>query len=261
MSRVGSSPSCRVRCGGATALAAVLFSAAAAPAQDERTPAADQGVMVLVSPLVGCNRDVLKQRDRTGQIRTVTETAPEYGLFALVAHPRFAVNDFLFFTEADGDTEVLGNFFHANLYGEPEAAVTWNIGAGHLYHKIAPPNEDIEVSVPMAKAGLLWRLRPWGLAFNPYVGYAWERISTLHGDSDNDSVLYGLTVDWRWRMLAANAKYYYQDSRELDENFHNVHVRLTAGFTRHWGAAVRLDYMEHATTDDTSFLAGPVYVF
>lgn len=244
-----------------TIAAAALLAAAPAQAQDELPPAGNREIMGLISPLAGVNRDELKQRDRTGRIQTETKTAPEYGLFALIAHPRFVVNDFLFFTEASDDTEVMGNFFHANLYGDPDAAATWNIGAGHLYHKIEPQNEDIEVSVPMAKAGPVLRIQPWGLTFNPYLGYAWERIDTLHGDTDNDSYLYGITVDWRWRMLALNAKYYYQDSQELDDDFHNLHVRLTAGFTRHWGAAIRFDYMEHATTDDTSVLAGPVYVF
>ena len=234
---------------------------ACASAQDELPPSGDPGLTWLVSPLVGFNRDELKQRDQTGQVQTQTKTASEYGLFALVAHPRFVVNDFLFFTEAAGDTEVMGNFFHANLYGDPEAAVTWNVGAGHLYHKIEPPGEDITVSVPMAKIGPVLRIQPWRLTFNPYVGYAWERIDTPRGTVDNDSTLYGLTVDWRWRMLGLNAKYYFQDSRELDDDFHNVHVRLTAGITRHWGAAIRFDYMEHATTDDTSLLFGPVYVF
>lgn len=246
---------------GLAALAALLLPAASVFAQDELPPAQTNGVTWLVSPLVGYNRDVLKQRDRAGQIQSATETAPEYGLFALVAHPRFVVNDFLFFTEAAGDTEVMGNFFHANVYGDPEAAVTWNVGGGHLYHKIEPPGQEITVSVPMAKVGPVLRVKPWRLAFNPYVGYAWERIDTLHGGVDNDSYLYGLTVDWRWRMLGLNAKYYYQDSRELDDNFNNIHVRLTTGITRHWGAAIRFDYMEHATTDDTSILLGPVYVF
>ena len=241
--------------------AALLLTIASAPAQDELPPPGDQGLMWLVSPMFGYNRDELKQRDRTGQIQTSTKTAPEYGLFAMVAHPRFVVNDFVFFTEASGDTEVMGNFFHANLYGDPDASVTWNVGAGHLYHKIEPQNEDIEVNVPMAKAGPVLRIKPWGLTFNPYIGYAWERIDTLHGDTDNDSYLYGITMDWRWRMVGLNVKYYYQDSQELDDDFNNVHVRLTAGFTRHWGAALRFDYMEHATTDDTSVLLGPVYVF
>jgi hypothetical protein len=62
-------------------------------------------------------------------------------------------------------------------------------------------------------------------------------------------------------MVGLNLKYYYQDSRELDDDFNNVHVRLTTGFTRRWGLALRFDYMEHATTDDTSVLVGPVFVF
>lgn len=230
-------------------------------AQDELPPPGETGVMWLVSPLFGVNRDELKQRDRMGRPQTATETAPEYGLFALATHPRFAVNDFLFFTEAAGDTRVMGNFFHVNLYGDPEATVTWNLGAGHLYHKIEPQNEEIEVSVPMVKIGPLLRFKPWHLAFNPYVGYAWERIDTRRGDSDNDSYLYGLTVDWRWRMLGLNVKYYRQDSREWEQDFDNVHVRFTIGITRHWGAALRFDHMEHRATEDTSLLAGPVFVF
>ncbi len=242
--------------------AAVLLPAARpARAQDDLPLPGAEGLLWVMSPLFGYNHDKLKQRDRTGQVRTETHTAPEYGLFAMAAHPRFVVNNFLFFTEAAGDTDVMGNFFHVNLYGNPDAAVTWNLGGGHLYHKIEPRNEDITVSVPLAKAGPLLRFKPWGLTFNPYIGYAWERIDTLRADTDNDSILYGISTDWRWRMLALNAKYYYQDSKELPDDFHNVHVRLTAGITRHWGAAVRFDYMEHATTDDTSVLLGPVCVF
>lgn len=243
------------------AAVALLLAAAPASAQDELPPPRDQGLIWLVSPLFGYNHDKLKQPDRTGRVQTSSKTAPEYGLFAMVAHPRFVVNDFLFFTEASGDTDVMGNFFHANLYGDPDAPVTWNIGAGHMYHKIKPQNEDIDVNVPLAKVGPVLRIKSWGLAFNPYIGYAWERIDTLHGDTDNDSYLYGLSVDWRWRMVNLNVKYYYQDSQELDDDFNNIHARLTAGFTPHWGAAIRFDYMEHTTTDDTSVLAGPVFVF
>ncbi|NLE67214.1 MAG: hypothetical protein GX608_07305 [Lentisphaerae bacterium] len=241
--------------------AAALLACPRECAGEETADPEKNTVMWLVSPLVGWNHDDLKQRDRAGQVNTMGKTALEYGLFVMAAHPRFVVNDFLFFTEAAGDTDVLGNFFHANVYGNPEAPVTWNLGAGHLYHKIKPSNEDIDVHVPMAKAGIVLRVSQWGLTFNPYAGYAWERIYTMHGDSDNDSYLYGLTVDWRWRMLALNAKYYYQDSREADEDYNNVHVRFTAGFTRHLGAVLRFDYMEHTTTDDTSLLAGPVFVF
>ena len=62
-------------------------------------------------------------------------------------------------------------------------------------------------------------------------------------------------------MVGLNVKYYYQDSQESDDSFNNWHVRLTSGITRHWGVAIRFDSMEHSTTDDTSLLAGPVYVF
>jgi hypothetical protein len=262
----------RIRSRGAIRLAAaaVLLAVGPVPAAEDSAPgaafsAADRpgsdAALGLISPMFGYNRDVLKQRDLTGQIRTATKTAPEYGLFAMAAHPRVVVNDFLFFTEAAGDTDVAGNFFHVNLYGDPEAAVTWNVGAGHLYHKIDPPNEDIEVNVPLVKAGPLLRARRWGLALNPYLGYAWERVDTRHADVDNDSMLYGVTLDWRWRMLSLNVKYYYQDSRDTDEGYNTVHARFGVGAGRRWGAVARLDYMEHVTTDDTSVLIGPVFVF
>ena len=54
-------------------------------------------------------------------------------------------------------------------------------------------------------------------------------------------------------MFGPNAKYYYQNSQELDNNFNNVHLRLTTGITSHWGTAIRLDYMEHTTTDTHPF--------
>ena len=244
----------------ATAVALVLASSVV-HAQEEQAPFASRSVTWLISPLVGFNRDKMSQRDRTGHIQTASKTAAEYGLFALVAHPRFALNDFLFFTQAAGDTPVMGNFFYANLYGDPEAPVTWNIGVGYLYHHIEPEQEEIDVHVPLAKLGAILRVKELGLTFNPYLGYAWERINTRHGDKENDSFLYGITVDWRWRMLNINAKYYYQDHRGSDEGFSNVHVRLATGITRHWGAAVRFDYMERSTADDLSVLMGPVWVF
>ena len=105
------------------------------------------------------------------------------------------------------------------------------------------------------------RIRPWHVRVNPYVGYAWERIDTQHGDQDNDSYLYGITLGWRWRMVAATVKYYYQDSREADEDYETVRARLNVGFTPHWGGVVRVDYMEHVTSDDASILLGPTYVF
>lgn len=186
-------------------MSAVVWLLALTPAfaQEETPLTKGDGLLWLVSPMVGYNRNELKQRDRTGQIRTKTETAPEYGLFALVAHPRFVVNNLLFFTEAADDTDLVGNFFHANLYGDPDATATWNIGAGHLYHKIKPQVGDIDVSVPLVKAGVVLRCKPWGLAFNPYVGYAWERVDAVFYvpprdrqiHTKNDSCLYGLTVE------------------------------------------------------------------
>ncbi|OPZ25848.1 MAG: hypothetical protein BWZ02_02275 [Lentisphaerae bacterium ADurb.BinA184] len=218
--------------------------------------------MWLVSPLAGWDRNQVEVRSGPGgrQVSTETDTVPIYGLFAMVAHPRFVVNDFLFYAEPN-DSDVLGNLLYLNVYGDPEAACTWNLGAGHMYHKIEPANEEIQIHVPMVKAGALVRIKPWGVTLNPYLGYAWERTDTLRSRVDNDSLLYGLTVDWRWRMLNLNVKYYYQDSLEDCDDTHTVRARFVVAFNRHWGAVARFDYMEHATGDDTSIMFGPVCVF
>lgn len=219
-----------------------------------------RSTIVTVSPLFGWNRNEAVVRGERGQTMTETETAPEYGLFLLIVHKNLVFTDFAFFTDVN-DTDVFGNLAFANWYGDRGARVSWNMGAGHLYHKIEPENEDITVHVPMVKAGPFFNIPALRLSINPYVGYAWERIDTQRADLDNDSYLYGITAGWRWRMLAATLKYYYQDSRESDEDYHTVRARAHCMFNEHWGAVVRFDYMEHVTSDDTSVLFGPVYVF
>ncbi|NCC51273.1 MAG: hypothetical protein EOM20_08670 [Spartobacteria bacterium] len=216
--------------------------------------------LFMVSPLMGVNRNEMKVRGPRGEMETKTETALEYGIFALLKYHNFILTDFLFYTEVN-DTDVSGNLFFANYYASRERRLSWNVGAGHLYHKIKPSNQDITVSVPMVKAGPLVNIPEWNLSINPYIGYAWERIDTAHGDQDNDSYMYGITVGWRWRMLAATVKYYYQDSQESDDDYHTVRARTYGMFNEHWGAVIRFDYMEHSTSDDTSVLAGPVFVF
>jgi hypothetical protein len=216
--------------------------------------------IITVSPLFGLDRNEMSTRGERGQVTTETDTAPEYGLFFLVVHKNLVLTDFAFFTDVN-DTDVFGNFAFANLYGDRKARVSWNVGAGHLYHKIEPENEDITVNVPMVKAGPLFNIPEWHLTVNPYVGYAWERVETQRADVENDSYLYGITVGWRWRMLAATAKYYYQDSQESDDDYQTIRARAHCMFNDHWGAVIRFDYMEHVTSDDTSVLVGPVYVF
>lgn len=224
------------------------------------TEARRADTIVTVSPLFGWNRNEMAVRGPRGQISSQTETAPEYGLFFLLVHRRLVFTDFAFFTDVN-DTDVFGNFAFANLYGDHEARISWNVGAGHLYHKIEPANENITVNVPMVKAGPLINIPEWHLSVNPYMGHAWERVETRRADRDNDSCLYGITVGWRRRMLAATVKYYYQDSREADEDYQTVRARAHCMLNEHWGAVVRFDYMEHVTSDDTSILFGPVYVF
>jgi hypothetical protein len=213
----------------------------------------------IVSPIAGVDRNEMTVRTPMGTT-TETDTGPEYGLFVMMAHPNFVVNDFLFFADVN-ETDVMGNLLFANYYADSKAKVTWNAGAGHLYHKIEPENEEIEVNVPMVKAGPLFRVPAWHLSLNPYLGYAWERVDTLHGDQDNDSYLYGLTVAYLWRMIEGGFNYYYQDSQEVDEDYQVFRARVYTFFGPNWGLGARVDYMEHMTTDDLSFLVGPAFTF
>jgi hypothetical protein len=239
----------------------VLSAALAAKAVEEAQSGSDEGQWHWAfSPLAGWDRDVLKMQGPHGVETRETDTSPMYGLFAMAASPRLAVSDFFFATDVN-QADILGNFALINGYGPEDAAVTWNVGAAHLYHHIKPENEDIDVSVPMLKAGPLFRIQPWHLALNPYVGYAWERVETEHGNLNNDSYLYGFSTSWRWRMLSAGIQYYYQDSQGVDKDFQTVRARFNVNFTRNFGAIARFDYMQHLTTDDTSVLVGPTLTF
>ncbi len=224
----------------------------------------------VASPMFGYNHNALKRTDREGNVVEYTKNAPEYGAYLMAAHPHLVINNFLFLTEAADDIDVIGNLFYLNLYGDPDAVITWNLGAGHLYHDIKDINlgphrssGTIRVRVPQVKAGPMIRIKPWHLSLNPYFGYGWERTGMQFSNTriKNNSWMYGITADWRWRMLNLNAKYIYQDSRAGQENFNSLHLRLVTAVTRNWGLSLRFDHMEHATTDDTSFLLGPVFVF
>lgn len=240
-------------------LPAVLILPCYIAAGDEIRQVEKDSLMLLFSPLAGSNHSQLKQGGpHEGKL---SKTAPEYGLFALAVHPNFAVNDFLFLTEASGDTDILGNFFHINLYGDQDNFVTWNVGAGHLYHKIKPAHGDVDVNVGIARIGPVFNYKPWGLSINPYIGASRERVSTRFGGESDTAVLYGVSADWRWRMINLNCKYYYQDTRKKSSSFNNFHLRLTGGITQGFGLALRLDHIEQAVVKNTSILAGPVFVF
>jgi hypothetical protein len=221
---------------------------------------APAGTWFAVSPVVGGDRNELSMPGPRGTTTTATDTAPEYGLFAVMAHPNLVINNFVFFSHVN-DTDVWGDLLFANYYMNADALVTPNIGAGYLYHSIKPENEDIKVQVPMLKLGPRVRIPALHLTLSPYLGYAWERIATQHGDQDNDSYLYGAAASWRWRMLDVNVNYYYQDGQEITKDFQTVRGRFIAYLNRSWGVMARVDYMEHMSTKDTSVLFGPVAVF
>jgi len=215
---------------------------------------------LMVSPVFGWDRNELREHGPRGVTTSHTDTAPEYGVFLLLSHPNFALNDFLFFSRVN-DADIAGNLLFANCYGPRSAKVTWNVGGGYLYHRIRPDGEDIRIDVPMAKAGPLLRITALGLTLNPYLGYSWEAIDTRHGNEDNEYYLYGLSASWRWRMLAASANYYYQDRRDGGKDYQTLHCRMIVLLSQHWSLGTRLDYMEHPSTRDTSILAGPSYIF
>lgn len=219
---------------------------------------------LVLSPVAGWNRNELSVPTPMGEM-VMKDTSPEYGIFALGMVGKVVINDFFFWTKVN-DTDVLGNLFHANYYQDVKAPVSWMAGAGYLYHKLDSAHNTTDVNVPIVKAGPTFTVKDLHLMLNPYVGYMWERISTTHGDTDNNSLMYGITVGWHWRMLDAYLKYYYQDSqgdvrgRDI-EGFNTVNFRFNVGITHNLGLMIRYDYMEHYSTTDKSILIGPTFVF
>ena len=226
---------------------------------EEGVPASNR-VMWVVSPLAGWEENKLAARGPGGRSMTLVDTGPEYGVFLMMVHPNLVVNNFIFWADVN-DADVFGNLLFANYFVNSEKLFTWNFGAGHLYHKIKPENENIRVEAPMVKTGPRFRIPAWHLSINPYIGYAWERVETEHGDLDNDSILYGITAGFRWRMIESSVNYYYQDSQEQEDDDQVLRGRLNVFFNRTWGLATRVDYMQHQTSDDLSLLFGPVFVF
>jgi hypothetical protein len=113
----------------------------------------------------------------------------------------------------------------------------------------------------MIKAGPAFRIRALHLFLNPYLGYAWERVSAEHGDQPDDSHLYGLTLNWRWRMTEAGVSYYYQESQDIEDDFNPLRARFNIFLNKSFGLATHMDYMEHQFTKDKSILFGPIWVF
>jgi hypothetical protein len=228
-------------------------------ADDTMTAPAGKNIFA-VTPMIGYDHNELQVHGPRGAVSTESDTALEYGLFAIYANPNFVVNNFTFFSRIN-ESDVWGDLFFANYYAKADVPVTWNVGAGYLYHQINPPGEFIEVKVPMAKAGPVFRVKSMHLFLNPYLGYAWERVSTEHGDQPDDSYLYGLTLNWHWRMIEAGVNYYYQDSQDIADDFNVLRARVNCFVSKNWGLAARVDYMEHQFTKDKSFLVGPIWVF
>jgi len=218
------------------------------------------GNTFLLSPLAGWNRDEMTMPGPGGVTSTSQDTGPEYGLFMLYANPRVAANNMIFTTEENG-AQVTGDIFFLNLYGDPAATVTWNAGAGYTWHSIDAGAEDITVSSTIAKAGLMIRWPAARLSFNPYLASAWEDVSTTHGDSSADYLLYGLSAKWQWRMVQSTARYYYQDDLDTSAHFNCYQARVSVFFTRQWGLLARFDHTENSASTDTSFTIGPAYVF
>ena len=223
----------------------------------------------LVSPLAGAVRNEVEVPGHPGSpARTLADTAAEYGLFAMFANQRLVVNDTLFNTDVN-DTAVWGNIATLNVYGDPGAKATWHLGASYLWHDLDGDSADIRVTEPIAKAGLVFRIPGWHLSLNPYLGYGWQTVKTtattpagiMEDTERTESVIYGLMASWRWRMLAAYAKYYLEDDRDRDEQYHVVRLWGTAMLGRHAGLLARFEYSEQVGSTDTSAMVGPVFYF
>lgn len=223
----------------------------------------------LVSPLLGAVRNEVDMHGPPGTpARTFTDSAAEYGLFAMYANPRLIVNDTLFNTDVN-QTTVWGNITTLNVYGDPQAWATWHLGASYLWHDLDGRTADILVSEPIAKAGLMFRIPNWHLSLNPYLGYGWQSVETtvttpagsMEDTEHTGSVIYGLMASWRWRMLAAYAKYYLEDNPDRDEQYHVVRLWGTAMLWRHAGLLARFEYSEQVGSTDTSAMFGPVFYY
>lgn len=210
----------------------------------------------VVSPLLGINHSKLK----SSRAPNITDTQMESGLFALYANDHVVLNNMLFFTSAN-NSDISGNFFFANFYGDPENKYTWNVGGGYLWHEINSQAIDITITVPMAKAGFIRRFKEINVSLNPYIAYAWESVNTTRGDSNSESLLYGVSATWRWRMLHLTSKYYLEDKIDSNDFYHVARLRALFSLSENFGLAARFEYMEHSTIDNTSVLFGPAFVF
>ena len=248
---------------GWAAVAALLTLAAAADEGSGRTEiyGDDQAVYWHLSPMAGEVRNELDVRagpPGTPEM-TVTDREPIYGFFLMMESPRWKVNNFAFQSEVN-QSDIWGDLFYVNYYDAARAPVSWNTGAGYLYHQIEPPGESIKVTLPMLKAGPTFYCSALGLFANPYIGYGWERVDTRHGNRDNDSWFYGLTLSAHWRMLMASVNYYYQDSQELEEDFQTWRARLIVGLDREHGLGlmIRFDHEETSSSRNDFWMIGPV---
>lgn len=230
----------------------------------EDTNAGDMTSVLLASPLVGAVRSEVENTSSSAS----TDTAAEYGLFLMYANPRIVVNDTVFNTDVNGST-VWGNIATLNVYGDPASKITWHLGASYLWHDIDGDVADILVTEPLAKAGLVFRVPSWHFSLNPYLGYGWQTVETtvatpggtIEDTENTESVIYGVMAQWRWRMLAAYAKYYLEDNRDRDEQYHVARLWGTAMFSKHAGVLARFEYAEQVGSTDTSAMFGPVFYF
>lgn len=219
----------------------------------------------VISPLIGVDNNTVEvhvpQPMMPPKVVEQEDTALEYGLFALYSTEHFTINNFLFMVPDINEADIWGNVFFANYYYNPSARVTPNLGFGYVYHKIEMDENEVVVKTPLPKLGLRIDAPEWNMYLNPYVCWTAEKVETTHSESTDESMLYGLTVGWRWRMMSAYAKYYYQDVLDSDKTYNVARFRYNFFLSKTFGIASRLEYMEHSTSDDISFLIGPAFTF
>jgi hypothetical protein len=251
------------------ALALAFLLAPIPSAQAEDALPREKNSVFLVSPLVGAVRDEVKVEGRPGSpAQTLTDTAAEYGLFMMYANPRIVLNNTFFNTDVN-HSKVWGNIATLGLYGDPTAKATWYLGTSYMWHEIDGETADIRVSEPLAKAGLLFRVPTWHLSINPYVGYGWQSVETaisapgmsLEQTENTGAMIYGVLAQWRWRMLAAYAKYYLEDNLDRNEQYNVFRFWATSMFSKHAGMLARFEYSEQVGSTDVSALFGPVFYF
>jgi hypothetical protein len=222
---------------------------------------------------------------------SVKDISGEWGVFGLLTTPHFDFSNFFFSSEINGSYDldlpkltgnpqapkipipesfdVRGNVSYVNAYLDKNALVTPNIGAGYFYHRVRGDYTNVTVKEPMLKLGLRFNFKEINLILNPYLMYAWERTDveingygkSLNVKTSNDSLIYGFSAKYRWRLIHSELRYSYQDSLVGKKGVNSLGTQVSV-FLNSWaGLSAYFHYRDGIVCREKSFLFGPAFVF